>query len=183
MVSWNAFDWLLVAILAWSTLSALRRGLIRVLCSLAGLVAGFALADWKYKAFGLWLAHGFQWIRPLHTATIVSFVLIVVAVTVAASVIGGFFHKAVSAVGLGLLNRLAGAAFGAARGCLAGAALVTLIAAFSPRSEAIRRSQLSGYFLAGAHAVCFFLPADFQVQVSSGSTRLQRNASGWIGPR
>ena len=177
MTNLTGFDWLLLAILAWSTFSAFRRGLIRVLFSLGGLFVGILLASWNYAAFALRLT---RWCKPLATAQVVAFLLILVAAVVVASLIGSFLHKTVSAVGLGFLDRLAGAGFGVARGCLIGVAALMTIAAFSPGSEAIAKSRLTPYFLAGAHAVCFLVPTDFQMRVSYGATRLKHEAPSWM---
>jgi membrane protein required for colicin V production len=86
----------------------------------------------------------------------------------------------VSAVGLGFLDRLGGAAFGVVRGLLAGVALMMTIAAFYADSETIAKSKLTPYFLAGAHAVCFFVPADLRLQIASGTTRLKHISPDWI---
>ncbi|HTD97270.1 MAG TPA: CvpA family protein, partial [Edaphobacter sp.] len=47
-LSLNLFDWFLIIVLAWSTISAFVRGLILELFSLGGLIAGILLASWNY---------------------------------------------------------------------------------------------------------------------------------------
>lgn len=173
----TGFDWLLIGVLAWSTIAAFMRGLIRVLFSLGGLVLGILLASWNYRTLAPRLLH---WAHPLATAQAVAFVLILVGAIVVASLLGRVLRKTVSAVGLGFLDRLGGAAFGFVRGCLAGVAIMMMIAAFSPGSETIAKSTLTPYFLAGAHAVCFVVPADLQAKFANGATRLKHDAPDWI---
>ena len=52
----NLFDWFLIAILAYSTVIAFMRGIIRELFSLGGLIAGILLASWYYAHVALFLA-------------------------------------------------------------------------------------------------------------------------------
>ncbi|SNS82166.1 membrane protein required for colicin V production [Granulicella rosea] len=173
----TAFDWLLIGVLAWSMIAAFMRGLIRVLFSLGGWVAGILLASWNYRLLAPRLL---GWAHPLATAQAVAFVLILVGVIILASLLGRLLRKTVSAVGLGFLDRLGGAVFGFVRGCLVGTAIMMLIAAFSPGSDAVAKSTLTPYFLAGAHAVCFVVPADLQAKFANGATRLKHNAPDWI---
>jgi membrane protein required for colicin V production len=177
LASFTLFDWLLIALLCWSTVAAFVRGLIRVLFSLGGLVAGILLASWNYRTLAPRLLH---WAHPLATAQAVAFLLILVGVIVVASLLGRILRKTVSAVGLGFLDRLGGAAFGFVRGCLAGVALMMAIAAFYPASKTIANSTLTPYFLAGAHAVCFVVPVDLQVKIANGANRLKHDAPNWI---
>ncbi len=53
--AFTGFDWLLIVIVLVSVVAAFRRGIIKVLFSLAGLVAGIVLASWNYPRLALWL--------------------------------------------------------------------------------------------------------------------------------
>ena len=91
-------------------------------------------------------------------------------------------NRTVRAVGLGFFDRILGAAFGFARGCLFGVAILMAIAAFLPRSQWLANSELSPYFLAGAHAVSFVVPHDLQKQILEGAAQLKHEAPDWIKP-
>jgi membrane protein required for colicin V production len=176
MSTFNAFDWLLLGLLAWSTFAALRRGLVRTLFSLGGWTVGPLLASWYSAELATRLL---RWFKPMATAQLVAFLLILVATVMVASLLGSVLHRTVRAVGLGTMDRLGGGLFGIARGCLIGVSALMAIAAFSPRSETISQSRLTPYFLAGAHAVCFLVPTDFRLLVAHGATRLRHNSSDW----
>lgn len=175
----NAFDWFLLAILLWSTVIAFLRGIIRVLFSFGGLIAGIVLASWFYSS----LAHRLTpWMSSLAVAEIAAFLLIAVATMVIAGLLGRLLSRTARMVGLGLPDRLLGALFGFARGCLLGVACMMAVAAFMPRSAWIAQSRLLPYFLDGAHAVSFVVPRDMQKRILSGAEQLKHKAPGWIKP-
>lgn len=177
--SYNTFDWLLVGLLGWSTVTAFLRGIIRVLFSFAGLVGGIALASWYYSSVAAWM-HG--WISSWTVAEIAAFLSIAVGVMVAAGLLGRVLGKTAHAVGLGLPDRLLGGLFGFARGCLLGVAVMMAVAAFDPGSRWIAQSRLLPYFLDGAHAVSFVVPNDLQRRILHGAEELKHNAPEWIKP-
>jgi len=174
--SLTGFDWILVGCVVVSAAMAFRRGLIRVLFSLAGLVAGLLVAMWNYVEVGAWIQ---TWVTSLATAEVLAFLAILLAVWFLFAIGGAFVRRAVRAVGLGFADRLLGAAFGVARGVLLGIAAMMALAAFAPDSEWMRESVLAPYFFHGAHAVSFVLPQHFEAQMSDGARHLfKKNAEG-----
>jgi membrane protein required for colicin V production len=175
----NLFDWFLIAILAHSTIVAFLRGIILELFSLGGLIAGILIASWNYNRLTVYLE---RLIVTPSIAEIVSFLLLVIGVTVLSALLGKSLNRTAHAIGLGLFDRMLGAVFGFARGCLLGVAILTAIAAFLPHPSWIKNSQLSSYFLAGAHAVSFVVPYDLQQRILDGAAQLKHNAPYWIKP-
>ena len=175
----NLFDWILIALLAYSTIMAFLRGIILELFSLGGLIAGILLASWNYKHVADLLS---RLITTPATAQIVAFLLIAVGVMALSTLLGKALNRTAHAIGLGFFDRFLGAVFGLARGCLLGVALLTAIAAFQPHSTWIENSRLSSYFLAGAHAVSFVVPHDLQQQILNGAQQIKHNAPDWINP-
>jgi membrane protein required for colicin V production len=177
--TFNTFDWFLVALLAWSTIMALLRGIIRVLFSFVGLFAGIALAGWYYRPLAHWLS---RWISSQPAAEAAAFLLIALGAMVLCSLIGRLTSRSAKLVGLGIIDRLLGGLFGFARGCLFGVAMMMTIAAFLPGSNIIRTSRLAPYFLDGAHAVSFVVPHDLHQRIQRGVEELKHNAPDWIKP-
>ncbi len=175
--AFNPFDWFLFALLAYSTIMAFLRGFLRELFFFGGLILGIILAAWNYEHVALSLAH---LITTVTTARIIAFFLIVLGVMLASGLIGRLLSRTVQAVGLGFFDRLLGAAFGFARGCLLGVAILVAAAAFFPKTAWISNSRLTPYFLAGAHAVSFVVPHDLQKQILNGAQELKHNAPDWI---
>ena len=175
--SLTLFDWVLVALLVISTVRAFMRGFLLEAFSIVGLIAGILLASWNYKTLALTLV---RWITAITTAQIVAFLLIAIGVMILAGLIGKLLRTSANAIGLGFVDRLLGAGFGLARGCLLGVAAMMLFAAFSPQTGWMQKSQLAPYFLAGAHGVSFVVPYDLEQQITNGAELLKHNATGWI---
>jgi membrane protein required for colicin V production len=175
----NLFDWFLVAILAYSTVVAFVRGILLELFSLGGLVAGILLAAWNYPALAALLS---RIITTAATADVVAFLLIAVGVMIVAALVGRTLHRTADAIGLGFFDRLLGAGFGFARGCLLGVAILMAATAFLPKTDWIENSHLAPYFLAGVHAVSFVVPHDLQQLILDGVAQLKHNAPDWIKP-
>jgi membrane protein required for colicin V production len=175
----NLFDCLLIAILAYSTIVAFVRGIILELFSLGGLIVGILLAAWNYNHVALLLS---QLIATPATAQIVAFLLIIIGIMVLCTLLGKALNRTAHVIGLGFFDRLLGAVFGFARGCLLGVAILMAGAAFLPRSQWIANSQLTPYFLAGAHAVSFVVPHDLRQQILDGAAHLKHVAPDWIKP-
>ncbi len=180
LASLTAFDWLLLVILIWSTVLALVRGLIRELCSLAGLVAGVLLASWYYGPVARWLE---RWLPSESAASMTAFLLIAIGVGIAAGLLGRLFRRTASTIGLGLLDRLAGGAFGFVRGCLLATVLMMAIAAFAPAFQAPRTSRLAPYFLGAAHGISFIVPHNLEAQIAGGMSALKHIPPHWIKGR
>jgi len=175
----NLFDCFLIALLAYSTIMAFLRGIILELFSLGGLIAGIIIASWNYSHVAVFLE---RLITSPATAQIIAFLFIVTAVMILSTIFGKALNRTAHAIGLGFFDRVLGAVFGFARGCLLGVAVLMAIAAFLPHSAWAENSHLSPYFLAGAHAVSFVVPHDLQQQILNGAQQLKHNAPDWIKP-
>lgn len=175
--SLTALDWLLVLVLAWSTILALVRGLIRELFSLAGLAAGVLLASWYYRPVASWLE---QWISSAPAAKTAAFLSIALSVGVAAGLLGRLFRRTAKTIGLGWFDRLAGGLFGFLRGCLMITAVMLAIVAFAPSFSALRTSRLAPYFLDAAHGISFLVPHDLEAEINGGVTALKHISPHWI---
>jgi membrane protein required for colicin V production len=173
----NLFDWFLIAILAYSTVIAFMRGIILELFTLGGLIAGILFASWNYYRIAMYLE---RVVASPATAQIVAFLLIVIGVMVLSTLLGKALNRTAHAVGLGFFDRLLGAVFGLARGCLFAIAILMSVAAFRPHSTWVENSRLSPYFLEGVHAVSFVVPHDLQQQIINGALQLKHNAPNWI---
>jgi len=174
----NGFDWLLIALLGYSTVMAFMRGLLRELFILGGLVAGILLASWYYSL----LAHRLGGLISTPTANVVAFLAIVIGVMVSSAILGKVLQRTADAIGLGFFDRMGGAGFGLVRGCLLGVAILMAVAAFLPKNTWVKNSQLAPYFLAGAHAVSFVVPYDLRQQILEGAEELKHKAPDWIKP-
>lgn len=110
------FDWIAVALIGVSMLFGLMRGLVFEVISLIGWVAAFIAAQWLASGVAGWLPFGDPqgaWRYPL------AFVLVFVAVVFGVGLVAALTRKLITVVGLRPVDRILGAAFGAARGMVA----------------------------------------------------------------
>jgi membrane protein required for colicin V production len=181
LLSLNPFDWLLIVILAYSTISAFLTGIVVQLFSLGGLVAGILLASWNYQRVAPPLQHLLSPLKAsASTCDVLAFLVIVLGIMLLAALAARLIRGAAHTIGLGVLDRLVGALFGLARGCLIGVALLMAATAFLPQSTWIAKSRLTPYFLAGVHAVSFVVPQGLQQHLLNGIAQLKHTAPDWI---
>ncbi len=165
-------DWVIVAILAVSIITAFIQGFFVEVFSLAGLIAGVLVASEYYAGVAAFLE---RFISSPTISAAVAFVLIAVAVMIVASILGRVLRSLFRGVGLGWMDRLAGGAFGAIKGYLLVMLAVTAMLAFFPRQPWLERSQLAPYFVGGVRGGADFLPTDLGERVRRGF-RMFRNA-------
>ncbi|MDI9332582.1 MAG: CvpA family protein [Alphaproteobacteria bacterium] len=111
----TALDWILLALGGASALWGLMRGLVREVLSVVGWIASFWFGQAYAAQVGQWL--------PLAEANdtwrhLAGFVAVFISVLVVCALCAGLMRKLASAVGLGPLDRVLGAMFGALRGLL-----------------------------------------------------------------
>lgn len=170
----NAFDWFLVILVGYSTLSAFRSGLVRAIFGLLGIGGGFWIAASNYRTVGDWIAYS-RLKLPLSTDRIIAFLVIVVAVAMTMEWIGRVVHRFLRTVGLGWFDRLLGMAFGLARGCILGLGALMAACAFIPQSEFLTGSALTPYLFEFAHEVSFLVPQYLQELMVGGAIDFTRN--------
>jgi membrane protein required for colicin V production len=177
--AYTGFDIVFALIILISTFAAFRKGLVRVLLSIGGLITGIVVASWNYVA----IANGIgQWVTNRLAAEVSGFILIFILVVAAVTWVASLLQKTVKAVGLGFVDKLLGAVFGFLRGVLLGALALMALAAFTPDAEWLKNSQLAPYFLQGAHALSFVVPEGFGRQVSEGARYLLHETPELLRP-
>jgi len=113
-------------------------------------------------------------------ANLCGFLLIVVGVLLAGRLVSLVVGMLVKAVGLSFFNRLAGAAFGAARGIVVCVAIITAIVAFSPgrdskdAPQAVAGSRIAPYMIDAAHALMTAAPRELRDQFAQGYEQIKR---------
>jgi membrane protein required for colicin V production len=179
LATFNYFDWTLMTLVVLSMLLAFRRGLVRAIFSLLGFIAGFQVATWFYKEVGQWvLACRIR--MSVQTAQIIAFVVIVLVVATLVDQGGRLLQRLLRTVGLGFFDRLLGAAFGFARGCLIAIAVLMVATTVAPQSTAVVNSQLTPYLFAVAHDVSFLVPEYLQELMASGAFSINHDSPVWI---
>jgi membrane protein required for colicin V production len=159
MLNLSAVDWILLAVLSLSLLVGLWRGLVQEVLSWVGWVVAFYLAQMFAPDAAAWLpmTGSSQMLRYA-----AGFVSVFAAVLIATAMVSWLIKKLVSAVGLGLLDRLLGSLFGVLRGVVLLLA-VTVVVGMTPWRDAPAWQQAQGaqWLQALLHMLKPVLPVDF----------------------
>lgn len=151
--------WLDYAVLGVFTVSlaiGAWRGLVREVVSILGWVIAFLAANLFAGPLGPSMP---QAIPSPELRVAAAFVAVFIGALIVTSLMGLLLSKIVKSVGLGGLDRLLGAVFGAARGLLIVLAAALLAGLTSAPRQAYWRDSVSGPLLAqGANAIKPLLP-------------------------
>ena len=178
---WNAFDWLLIIITVASAVMAFRSGLVRAALGLMGLILGFQLASWWYTEVGDLISPArMHW--PPQARHVFGFLAIVFIVSTGMQIAAWGLQKLLRTVGLGGFDRVLGAAFGFARGCIFGLAILMATSIAAPQSPMLTTSVFTPYLFAVAHDVSFLVPQYLQQQMMDGAFDFKHDPPGWIKP-
>ena len=119
-------DFAVLGVLIASIVLGLKRGLVREIISLAGIITGLVIASRFYKNFTFF---GKTFKNPVLGRTI-SFLLIFAGIAAVFGIIGMLVHKFVKAGGLGMLDHLGGFIFGFLKGVSVTGIILFLLSKF-----------------------------------------------------
>ena len=172
-------DWGIVLMLALAVLGGVMRGFFRSVFSFGGLVLGLVLAAWNY-------GHIARLVKPfVHNEMIANatgFILIALLVMGLAGIVGSLLSKALHKIGLGCLDRMAGAAFGLFQGALLVTVFILVTVAFFPRAEWLTKSRLPRYFFGVCHLSTHVSPAKLAERVQQELKSLEEASPEWMHP-
>jgi membrane protein required for colicin V production len=122
----NWVDLIIAVVLVGFAIRGLMRGFFRELLSLVGLFLGLWVALLKFVPLGEWLQNRLPLTDPLpfHLA----FVAIFLGVSVVASLVGYFLHKAAKGLMMGWLDAIGGVGFGCVKAVMILTVLLFLLA-------------------------------------------------------
>ena len=179
MTSFTWVDWTIVIVMLLSILGGLSQGFFRSVCSLGGLILGLALAAWNYPLIAVPLK---GLVHSVEVADIIGFVLIALIVMTIAGLLGSFLAKALKAIGLGCLERIAGGIFGFFQGILLVTLGILVTVAFYPQAHWLLESKLPRHFFAVLHISARMSPDQLAERVKAGLKTLEGEAPEWLHP-
>ncbi len=112
----NFIDIAIVVVLAAFMLKGLLRGLLKEVCSLAGLLVGAILAFAYHNPLAQWLLDVVR--LPSQLAVVAAFLALFLLSVISFAVLGFLLSKFVKLIFLGGLNRVLGGFFGLAQGAV-----------------------------------------------------------------
>ncbi|MGA2570517.1 MAG: CvpA family protein [Terracidiphilus sp.] len=173
-------DWIILAVVAGSTIGGLAQGFFRAACSLAGLVLGLVLAAWTYS----YLTPMFQPIVKIEAvANAIGFLLIALAVMAIANLVGNILAKMMHRMGLGCIDAMAGAAFGFVQGALLVLVCLLVVLAFFPGQHWMAEARLPKLFLGACHVSTHLSPGELGDRVRNGLLLLEHESPEWMRPK
>ncbi|MFC1905134.1 CvpA family protein [Chloroflexota bacterium] len=152
----NWLDIVLLVALIIPVFIGLKRGLVKAVLSLAGLIVGIILASNFYQPVAKML--GF--IPNEVAANIVAFILILGIIMIAAGVVAAVLRFTVKAVMLGWVDHLGGAIFGFLMGAMLWSALLAIWVKFLG-TGLVTDSVLAGLLLDKFPLILALLPDEF----------------------
>jgi membrane protein required for colicin V production len=171
MGNWNWLDGILACVVLISIVTAILKGFIRELVSLASVLAGLAIAALGYRRAGPW----FDDLTSSHEMALgLGFLTLFVSTLVVGAVVSFFAKKLIQKAGLRWFDRFLGGVFGLARGMVVDCVLLMVMLAFSMKAEAIQQSRLAPYIVTGARVIVLAMPADVKAEFQRGFEKFRQ---------
>ena len=172
-------DWFIVIVIALAVLGGLQQGFFRSVFSLGGLLLGLVLAAWNYGRVAALLL---PLVRIDAVANAIGFLLIALVVMGIAGFVGSFLGNAMHQIGLGCLDKLAGAAFGFFQGMLLVTVIILVAVAFFPRAHWLLDAKLPRSFFGACHLSTHVSPQELAERVQHGLKYLEQESPRWMHP-
>jgi membrane protein required for colicin V production len=172
-------DWAILLVMALSVLGGLAQGFFRSVCALGGLLLGLALAAWNYARLAAVILPVVR-IKPV--ASVVAFLLIAILVMALAALLGKILFKMFHHLGLGCIDRLAGAVFGFFQGVLLVTLIVLVTVAFFPEARWLEEARMPRMFFGMCHLSTHMTPTELSERIRQGLKTLEKDSPRWLHP-
>lgn len=172
MGTWNWLDWILAAIAVASIVTAMLKGFVRELISLAAVVVGLVVA-----ALGYWrVAPWFEDLTKSHEIALgLGFLSLFLATLVVGALVSYLALKLVKAAGVEWFDRFLGGVFGLVRGVLVDCVLLLALVTFAIKPQAVRESSLAPYVTAGTRVLALAMPGSLKTQFQQGFEKFRQD--------
>ena len=167
----TAADWVIVVVIVVSVVQAAISGFFHEAFGIAGLIVGYLLAAWNYQRLAARYA---PYLKSMWLGEIGAFLVIFLAVLIAAGIAGRITRHIVKEAGLSFVDRILGGALGLLRGILMVAVVLVSMAAFTPTSTWLEGSELAPYFLVVGRAAIWVAPSELRARFYQGLDLLRR---------
>src|SRR5215472_16768591 len=141
----NAFDFVVLAVVAFGAIHGLRNGLLTMVTSFVALVAALYLASVHYVETAGIIARQFGTNPTL--ATVLGYVAVFLMVFIAVQFVGGMIVSVLTMASLGWIDRLAGGVLGGAIAAAVTGLAVMLLTTVLPANAALLRNSESAPML------------------------------------
>lgn len=165
MDTWNWLDCILAVIVVASILTAIMKGFVRELISLASVLIGLVVAAFGYNRAAGW----FEDLTKSHEIALgLGFLCLFLGVLIIGALVGWVARKLIKTAGIQWFDRFLGAVFGLVRGVLVDAVLLMILMAYAIKPDAVRQSSLAPYVTTGARVIALVMPESLRAQFHTG---------------
>ncbi len=179
----TAVDWIIVVVLAAAMLGGFLQGFVRAIFTVGGLLAGLIVAAWNYRTLGDMFNRAMLNMRIADTYAIsltVAFLVIALLITLLGGLLGSIFSRILHKMGLGCVDKIAGAAFGLLEGAVLVTVGIVVTVAFYPKEPWLTQSRLPKYFFQACHLSTHVTPNDLSTQIQDQLDKLEESAPSWL---
>ncbi len=171
MANWNWLDWVLAAIVLVSIISAIFKGFVAELISLASVAAGVGVAALNYERLAPCLE---DLARSRAIALGLSFLLLFLGTLLIGAVIATLARKLVQQAELQWFDRFLGGVFGLVRGIVVDCVLLLILMAFTIKADAVRQSTLAPFITSGSQVLAMVMPKEVKKDFQAGFENFRR---------
>jgi membrane protein required for colicin V production len=165
MGTWNWLDCILAASVVASVVTAMMKGFVQELISLASVVVGLVVAAIFYARAALW----FDDLTKSHEIALgLGFLVLFLGVVLGGTLVGVVARKLIKSAGIQLFDRFLGGIFGLVRGVLVDAILLMAMLAFAIKPDAVQHSTLAPYVTTGTRVIALVMPESLRAQFHLG---------------
>ncbi len=170
----NAFDIIVVIVLAYSLIRGIFRGLVKEVSSIVGVLGGFFAA---YSFYGTVAGTLVGFVSNPAYRNILAFLAIFCAVVVVVNLLAIVIKYLMKIVFLGWFDRVGGLGFGLLKGVLIVAVLFMALTAFLPKgTPLVQKSIIAPYISLVAEKMATVVSSDIKRDFS---TKLGELKKGW----
>jgi membrane protein required for colicin V production len=170
MSTWNWVDYILAAIVVASMVTAVMKGFVQELISLASVVIGLVVAAIFYTRAALW----FDDLTKSHEIALgLGFLLLFLGTLLVGALVGVVARKLIKTAGVQGFDRFLGGIFGLVRGVLVDAILLMALLAFAIKPNAVQQSALAPYVTTGTRLIALVMPGSLRAQFHLGFERFR----------
>lgn len=157
----NWLDLIFGLIIAASVVSGYRKGLLRLGIGIGAAIAGFLIASWSYGTVGFSLR---PYTASKGVANFLAFLLVFGVILAIGAITGALLARVFKLVGLSIVDRVLGAAFGVVRGVLICVVIVMVMLAFAPGSTraAVAESRTAPYVVDASRMLSSMTPHEIK---------------------
>jgi membrane protein required for colicin V production len=160
----TVLDYFVLLVVAASIASGARRGIIRVIVSVAFTVAGLVVAAYAYP----YAASLLRIFVSARLADLLGFMTVFLIVLVSGSFASRWLRGGLKRARLGWIDHLVGAAFGFLRGWLICSVIYLALTAFPLRPKAVEEATFGPALLEGTRVIAYLTSRELRERFSSG---------------